>query len=93
MPVQNNIPLEKKQLSCDLIQNDFYHSHPKDGEGTVFTGTCLFTPGGYPSPRFFSKGYPSPRFFSMSLVRMGYPPGQIRMGYPQPGQDGVPPWP
>ena len=34
-----------------------YRPHPKDGEGTVFTGVCLST-----------VGYPSPRFFPWSLV-------------------------
>ena len=61
----------------------------------------VHTPGGYPSPRFFPRslvpgpfgGYPSPRFFPRSLlggtpvIAMGYP----ILGYPQPGQDGVPP--
>ena len=29
----------------------FYRPHPKDGEGTVFTGVCLFTPARFtPSP-------------------------------------------
>ena len=28
----------------------FYCSHPKDGEGTVFTGVCLFTPWGGGQP-------------------------------------------
>ena len=27
-------------------KRDFYRPHPKMGEGTVFTGVCLFTPGG-----------------------------------------------
>ena len=39
-----------------------YRQHPKDGEGTVFTGVCLST-GGYPSPRFFTRSLvPGPLF-------------------------------
>ena len=72
------------------------YSHIKN----FFTGVCLFTPGGYPSPRFpsqvtgprsFPVGCPSSRFFLRSPL--GVPqswPGGTRW-YPWPGQDGVHP--
>ena len=49
------------------LQKIYYHPHPKDGEGTVFTVVCLST-GGTPVPGSFHGGYPSPRFFHCSLV-------------------------
>ena len=42
-----------------------YRPHPKDGEGTIFTGVCLSTPGGgvYPGQGRYPPGqgrYPQP---------------------------------
>ena len=71
--------------------NCFYHPHPKDGEGTVFTGVCVHTWGGrgglpqtlvlsqVTGPRSFPGGYPCPRFFPRSLV-----PGSFQ-GHQFPG--------
>ena len=59
--------------------------------GKVMFSVCL-----YPSPRFFLEGYPSLRLFSRSFPGGGVVP-QSWSGWvtplPQPGQDGVPPWP
>ena len=55
-----------------------YHPHPQDGEGTVFTGVCLSTPGGC-TPilgsfqvtglrSFLGLGYPIPGSFPGLLV-------------------------
>ena len=45
------------QQSKTKIMPVFYHPHPKDGEGNVFTGVCPFTPwgggGGTPVPFSF----------------------------------------
>ena len=42
------------EMIKSVIQSDArilnYRPHPKDGEGTVFTGVCLFTPGGQGVP-------------------------------------------
>ena len=71
---------------------DNYRPHPKDGDGTVFTGVCLFTPGGglsqslvpgpFPisAPFAFLGRYPSPSFFPRSLV-----PGLFQGDTPVPG--------
>ena len=47
--------------------------HPKDGEGSVFTGVCL--------SRFFPRCFPG---VPQSWLRGGY----SLIGYPKPGQDG-----
>ena len=61
----------------------FYLPHPKDDEGNVFTGVCLFTEQVPQSqvlslvsgPRSFQERYPSPRFFPRSLVLGPFPEG------------------
>ena len=57
-------------------------------------------PGSFPGFRSqaLSRGYPSSRLFPSSFLGevsqdRGIPHGQVRMGYPLPGQDGVLPWP
>ena len=70
-----------------------YRPHPKDGEGTVFTGVCLSTPGGYPSPRFFPRSMVIGPFWGRGTPVPGSFPGHWSQvpsrGYPNPGQ-GVP---
>ena len=79
----------------------FYRSHPKDGEGTVFIGVCLSTPGGTPSPShgtstgpmFFLGGTSSPSH-NTSICPMSFPGGTPVTGprsLPGGTQDGVPP--
>ena len=59
----------------------FCRPHPKDREGTVFTGVFLSTEEGESQVR---RGYPSAR----SGPGWGYP-GEVRWGYsPWRGQDG-----
>ena len=80
-----------------------YRPHPKDGEGTVFTGVCLSTSGWeVPQSRVLSQvlcwggGYSSrdQRGIPPSQVRLGSRPGQHRtLVPPLPGQDGLPPPP
>ena len=84
----------KSQISLSLFT--FYRPHPKHGEGTVFTGVCLSTPGAVPQSQLLSQvwsqvlsgGYPSPRW---GVPRTGVFPGQDwdtpsqpGLGYPSP---------
>ena len=87
------------QIRCN------YRSHPKDGEGTVFTGVCLSTLGGgvpqslvlsqVTGPRFFPQGYPSPGWGDTPVLARGYPSpgwgGGIYGVALWPCLDGVPP--
>ena len=73
----------------------FYRPHPKDGEGTVFTGVCLFTPRGGGTPVLGSfPGYWSQVLSRRVQVRGGTP--VLARGYPSqdvvphPGQEGYP---
>ena len=68
-------------------RNSSYRPHPKDGEGSVFTGICLSTLGAVLKswlgvPQFWPEGVP----LSWDWVT----PCQVRMGYP-PTRTGVPP--
>ena len=51
-------------------QHDYYHPHPKDGEGNVLTRVCLFT---------------GPLVLSLVLSR-GVPPSSVTGPLPQTGQ-------
>ena len=39
----------------ETLHSFIYHLHPKDGEGTVFTGVCLSTPGRVPQSQVLSQ--------------------------------------
>ena len=41
------------------IHSIYYSEHPRDGEGTVFTDVCLFTPGGTYLPADGGRGVPT----------------------------------
>ena len=59
-----------------ILSFHFYRPHPKDGEGTVFTGVCLFT-GWYPSSRFFPRSLiPGPGWGDTPVLAKGYHTGQ-----------------
>ena len=62
--------------------NSFYRPHPKDGEGNVFTGVCLFTPRGeVPHPLMGGTPFPGPgRGVLPSQVGGGVPPSQVGEG-------------
>ena len=76
-----------------------YHPHPKNGEGAVFTGVCLFRGGRggttWPShktstsPMSFPGGGEYRSDYPLARIILGYPPPQChdRLGYPRPGQD------
>ena len=67
----------KHNSSYASVHNDganpiYYRPHPKDGEGTVFTGVCPHRGRGWRAVlgsfsglwyQVLSRGYPSPRFF------------------------------
>ena len=59
-------------------ETNFYSPHPKDMEGTFFTGVCLSTSGGgdTPVPGSFQVTDPRSSPGGPDLVRMGYPLGQ-----------------
>ena len=79
--------------------NIYYRPHPKDGEGTVFTGVCLHLMGGYPSPRFFPRSLVLGTFWEVPQScpgglcqswprgvpqNMGTPLARTGLGYPPP---------
>ena len=72
-----------------------YRPHPKDGEGTVFTGVCLSTLGGgsTPDPGYFPGpfwGYPSPRFVPKSFLGGGTPNQDWGTPSATPAETGAP---
>ena len=72
-----------------------YRPHPKDGEGTVFTGVCLSTPGwggGTPVPvlsQVLFRGYPSVRSFPGG-VPQSWPGNTLVWGTPLSQDWGTP---
>ena len=80
-----NSSILNSKYACSYSMKSLYRPHPKDGEGTVFTGVCLSTiGGGTPVPGSF------PGHWSQVLSRGGTPVLAIRVpstGCPQPGQD------
>ena len=73
-----------------------YRPHPKDGEGTVFTGVCLSTRGGTPSHNTFTGpmsflGVPHLHPLMLPLDAPVTGPRSLPRWevFPWPGQDGV----
>ena len=91
---QRNILFTPTKSRPDSQGTNIYHPHPKNGEGTVFTGVCPHRGRGLPQSSVLSQ-VTGPRSFPRGggLPQSWVPPGQVRMGYPPSQYWGTPPPP